>query len=169
MNTKNFFVLRILSINFLLAMLVYPSTHCLAQSAQQPSLLALSKGDHTIAIINSVTLKIIARVPVGPDPHEVVASYDGKIAYVTNTGGGRSYEINVIDLAAQKALPNIDTRPLFGPHGITFAGGKMWFSAEGSKSVGRFDPGTGKLDWSMGTGQERTHMIYVTNDEKKIY
>lgn len=122
-----------------------------------------------MAIINSVTLKVIARVPVGPDPHEVVASADGKMAYVTNTGGGRSYEINVIDLVAQKALPNIDTRPLIGPHGITFIGGKVWFSAEGAKAVGRFDPTTGKLDWSMGTGQERTHMIYVTRDEKQIY
>ena len=89
--------------------------------------------------------------------------------YVTNTGGGRSYEINVIDLVAQKALPNIDTRPLIGPHGIVFTGGKVWFSAEGSKAVGRYDPATGKLDWSMGTGQERTHMIYVTNDEKHVY
>ena len=161
--------IRLIAVNFLLAVLVYASTSCVAQSVQQPTLLALSKGDHTLAIVNSVTLKVIARVPVGPDPHEVVASYDGKTAYVTNTGGGRSYEINVIDLVAQKALPNIDTRPLTGPHGIMFASGKVWFSAEGSKAVGRFDPAIGKLDWSMGTGQDRTHMIYVTADEKKIY
>jgi len=160
---------RLLVTNFLLATLVHISLDCLAQSTQQTYLLALSKGDHTLAIVNSVTLAVIARVPVGPDPHEVVASEDGKMAYVTNTGGGRSYEINVIDLVAQKALPNIDTRPLIGPHGITFVGGKVWFSAEGSKSVGRFDPATNKLDWSMGTGQERTHMVYVTSDEKKIY
>jgi YVTN family beta-propeller protein len=131
--------------------------------------LALSKKDHTLAIVNSVTLKVIARVPVGPDPHEVVASYDGKTAYVSNTGGGLSTEINVIDLVAQKALPNIDTRPLTGPHGLMFADGKLWFSAEGTKSVGRYDPTTGKLDWSMGTGQDRTHMVYVTGDGKKIY
>src|ERR1700709_632398 len=135
--------------------------NCPAQSDH--TLLALSKGDHTLAIVNSSTLKVIARVPVGPDPHEVIASIDGKMAYVTNTGGGRSYEINVIDLVAQKALPNIDTRPLIGPHGIAFAGGKVWFSAEGSKAVGRFDPASNKLDWSMGTGQERTHMVYVTD------
>ncbi len=162
-------LLRLLAVNLLLAMLVYASTNCFAQSGQQTTLLALSKKDHTLAIINSVTLKVIARVPVGPDPHEVVASEDGKTAYVTNTGGGRSYEINVIDLVAQKALPNIDTRPLIGPHGIMFAAGKVWFSAEGTKSVGRYDPASGKVDWSMGTGQERTHMIYVTRDEKKIY
>ena len=159
---------RLLAVSFLLATLVYTTTDCRAQSPQ-PTLLALSKGDHTLAIVNSVTLKVIARVPVGPDPHEVVASADGKTAYVTNTGGGRSFEINVIDLVTYKALPNIDTRPLTGPHGIMFAGGKVWFSAEGSKAVGRYDPATGKLDWSMGTGQERTHMVYVTHDEKKIY
>jgi DNA-binding beta-propeller fold protein YncE len=63
----------------------------------------------------------------------------------------------------------MDTRPLYGPHGLTFADGKAWFTAEGSKAVGRLDPFTGKIDWSMGTGQDRTHMIYVTDDGKKIY
>src|SRR6266581_1734858 len=84
---------KVLAVNFLLTTLAYASTDCSAQ----PTLLALSKNDHTLAIINSATLKVIARVPVGPDPHEVVASTDGKFAYITNTGGGRSYEINVID------------------------------------------------------------------------
>jgi DNA-binding beta-propeller fold protein YncE len=169
MRTKNFTLTRLFAVTILLATFLYASTKSFAQAAQQRTLLALSKNDHTLAIVNSFTLKVIARVPVGPDPHEVIASEDGKMAYVTNTGGGRSYEINVIDLVAQKALPNIDTRPLTGPHGIMFANGKVWFSAEGAKAVGRYDPTTSKLDWSMGTGQERTHMIYVTSDAKKIY
>lgn len=135
----------------------------------QTRLLALSKGDHTLAIVDPVSLKVLARIPVGPDPHEVVASSDGKYAYVTNTGGGRAYEINVIDLVQQKPMPNIDTRPLIGPHGIVFVGGKAWFSAEGARAVGRYDPTTGKLDWSMGTGQDRTHMIYVTRNQRNVY
>jgi YVTN family beta-propeller protein len=154
--------------------IIMASFFCVAQVAvAQPtprqSLLALSKADHVLAIVDPVTLKVIARVPVGQDPHEVVASSDGKIAYVSNYGGGSFHELNVIDLVTQKALPGIDTKPLFGPHGLTFTGGKVWFSAEGSKSVGRYDPATSQLDWSMGTGQDRTHMIYVTRDEKKIY
>lgn len=139
------------------------------QPTPRKSLLALSKTDHMLAIVDPVTLKVIARVPVGQDPHEVVASADGKTAYVSIYGGGSLHELNVIDLIAQKPLPNIDTRPLFGPHGLTFANGKAWFTAEGTKSIGRYDPATGKLDWSMGTGQDRTHMIYVTADGKKIY
>ncbi|HEY4335755.1 MAG TPA: cytochrome D1 domain-containing protein [Puia sp.] len=138
-------------------------------SAQKRLLLALSKADHTLALVDPSTLKIIARLPVGTDPHEVIASEDGTKAYVSIYGGGSLHEINVLDLVAKKALENIDTRPLYGPHGIDFAAGKVWFSAEGSKAVGSYDPATGKLDWAMGTGQDRTHMIFVTPDGKRIY
>jgi YVTN family beta-propeller protein len=151
------------------ATFIHSTTGCSAQSVRHKSLLALSKTDHTLAIVNPVTLKVIARVPVGDDPHEVIASSDGKTAYVSIYGGGSLHELNIIDLLVQKPLRNVDTRPLFGPHGLTFVGGKAWFTAEGSKSVGRYDPATGKLDWCMGTGQDRTHMIYVTADGKKIY
>ncbi|WP_299585318.1 YncE family protein [Mucilaginibacter sp.] len=160
--------MKITKVIFLLLALVYPATECAAQATPPRTLLALSKGDHILAIIDPGTLKIIARVPVGSDPHEVIASADGKTAYVSIYGGGSLHELNVIDLVAQKPLPNIDTKPLMGPHGLTFVGGKVWFSAEGAKAVGRYDPATGKLDWAMGTGQNRTHMIYVTPDAKTV-
>lgn len=140
-----------------------------AQSQPRPLLLALSKANHTLAIVDPATLHILARVPVGEDPHEVIAAADGKTAYVSIYGGGTLHEIDVIDLQTKKPLPPVDTRPLYGPHGIEFATGKVWFSAEGSKAVGRYDPATGKLDWCMGTGQDRTHMLYVSADAKKIY
>ena len=140
-----------------------------AQVLPKKTLLALSKTDRTLALVDPISFKIIARIPVGTDPHEVVASTDGTRAYVTIYGGGSLHELNIIDLVAQKALPSIDTRPLYGPHGLTFADGKAWFSVEGSKAVARFDPKTEKIDWCMGTGQDRTHMIYVTSDGKKVY
>ena len=140
-----------------------------AMAQSKHMLLALSKTDHTLALVDPSTLRVIARLPVGSDPHEVIASADGTKAYVTIYGGGSLHEINVLDLVGKKALDNIDTRPLYGPHGIDFAAGKVWFSAEGSKAVGRYDPATGKLDWAMGTGEDRTHMIFVTPDAKKIY
>jgi YVTN family beta-propeller protein len=129
----------------------------------------LSKTDHTLAIVDPVTLKVIARIPVGTDPHEVIASTDGKMTFVSIYGGGSLHELDVIDLVAQKPLLNFDTKPLNGPHGLAFVGGKLWFSAEGAKSVGRYDPATNQLDWCMGTGQDRTHMIYVTDDGKNVY
>lgn len=147
--------------------ILWPLAACDAQP--QRLLLALSKADHTLSIVEPGTLKILARVPVGEDPHEVVAAPDGKTAYVAIYGGGAFHEINVIDLVNYKALPSIDTRPLYGPHDLAFIDGKVWFTAEGSKSVGRYDPAGNKLDWSMGTGQDRTHMLHVTPDARKIY
>ena len=152
-----------------LAISLFTAVGVMAQSPPSRSLLALSKRDHTLAIVDSNTLQVVARVPVGPDPHEVIASSDGKTAYVSIYGGGRYHALSIIDLAGQKALPEIDTGALNGPHGLTFVGGKVWFTAEGAKAVASYDPVSAKIDWIMGTGQNRTHMIYVTPDEKQIY
>jgi DNA-binding beta-propeller fold protein YncE len=57
-----------------------------AQSTPHQFLLALSKRNHTIAIVDAKSLQVLARAPVGPDPHEVVASSDGKTAYVSIYG-----------------------------------------------------------------------------------
>lgn len=138
-----------------------------AQATPKDALLALSKRDHTLSIIDPASLKILAKVPVGNDPHEVIASSDGKTAYVSNYGGGAYNTLAVVDLVAQKALPAIDLGPLRGPHGLDFAGGKVWFTAEAAKAIGSYDPASGKVDWILGTGQNRTHMIFVSKDDQK--
>ena len=152
-----------------LAGLICAPVTVVAQSTPQRMLLALSKREHTLAMVDPVTLQVIGRAPVGPDPHEVIASSDGKTAYVSIYGGGRYHALSVIDLVEKKALPDIDTGALNGPHGLVFVGGKLWFTAEGAKAIASYDPATTKIDWIMGTGQNRTHMIYVTPDEKQIY
>jgi YVTN family beta-propeller protein len=139
-----------------------------AQSSPSGTLLVLSKKNQTIAMVDGASLKVLAKAPVGNDPHEVVASSDGKTAYVSNYGGGRDHTLAVVDLVARKAQPSIDLTPLLGPHGLDFVGGKLWFTTEGSKTFGRYDPATKKVDWIMGTGQNRTHMIIVSTDLKRI-
>ena len=136
----------------------------LAQGADTASLLVISKRDQMLAIVDPATLTVVARVPVGEDPHEVAATDDGKTAYVTNYGSGAYHTIAVIDLVAHQALPSIDLGPLRGPHGIVFVGGKLWFTVEGSKAIARLDPATHQVDWVMGTGQNRTHMLNVSTD-----
>lgn len=106
---------------------------------------------------------------MGEDPHEVVASSDGKFAYVSNYGFGSYNTLTLIDLVAQKRVTAIDLGPLRGPHGLTFVGGKAWFTVEGAKAIGSYDPAKKAVDWILGTGQDRTHMIFVTEDMKRIY
>jgi YVTN family beta-propeller protein len=151
----------------LLAGLLAAST---VRAADTPAtaLLILAKHDNTLLIVDPASLQVIARIPAGNDPHEVIASTDGKTAYVSNYGFGAYNTLSVVDLVAQKALPAVDLGALRGPHGLTFVGGKAWFTAEGAKSIGSYDPATKSVDWVLGTGQNRTHMIYVSPDMKLI-
>src|SRR5215467_4144849 len=139
-----------------------------AQSTPKTALLILAKKDQTLSIVDPSSLKVIHKVPVGNDPHEVIASADGKTAYVSNYGFGAYSTLAIVDLEAQKALPPVGLGPLRGPHGLTFVNGKTWFTAEAAKIIGRYDPATKKVDWVLGTGQNRTHMIYVSPDEQRI-
>ena len=139
-----------------------------AQTTPHETLLALSKRDHTLAIVDPVSLKILAKVPVGNDPHEVIASTDGKTAYVSNYGGGAYNTLAVVDLVARRPLSAVDLGALRGPHGVDFVAGKVWFTAEAAKAIGSYDPATGKIDWILGTGQNRTHMIWVSPNVQQI-
>jgi YVTN family beta-propeller protein len=62
----------------------------------------------------------------------------------------------------------VDLGPLRGTHGLAFVGGKVWFTTEAAKAIGSYDPATKKVDWVLGTGQNRTHMIFVSEDLKRI-
>ena len=132
------------------------------------TLLVLAKQDQTLSIVDPSTLQVVARMPVGKDPHEVIASTDGRTAYVSNYGFGAYNTLTEVDLAGHRTIGTIDLGPLRGPHGLTFVGGKTWFTAEAAKAIGRYDPATHKVDWILGTGQNRTHMIYVSADQQRI-
>lgn len=143
----------------------------LAAQIPSPALLVLEKNDRSLAIVDPATLKVVGRVPAGEDPHEVVASEDGKYAYISNYGAFQTpqHTLSIADLSAQKALPAFDLGALRAPHGLELANGKVYFTAEGSKVIGRYDPATNRVDWTLGIGQNRTHMLVVSSDETRIF
>ena len=130
----------------------------------------LAKSDESLAIVDPVSLRVVGRLPAGPDPHEVIASGDGKLAYISNYGGPDSdlNTITVVDLVSQKSLPPINLGALHSAHGLAFAGGKLYFTVETNKAIGRYDPATKMMDWVMGTGQDRTHMVWVSESLDKL-
>jgi YVTN family beta-propeller protein len=139
-----------------------------AASTPREALLVLSKGDHTVAIVDPSDLHVVAKMPSGPDPHEVAASTDGKFAYISNYGGGAYNTLTVVDLTQHKTLPVVDLGALRGPHGLIYRDSKIWFTAEAAKAFGSYDPATKKIDLILGTGQNRTHMIYVSEGVNRI-
>jgi len=139
--------------------------------AQSGRLLVLNKEEATLAIVDPASGKALARVPTGDGPHELVTSTDGKLAFASNYGTGPApgHTISVIDVASQKELRRVDVAPLSRPHGLAFAGGKLYFTAEASKKIARYDPAADKIDWEFETGQATTHMVLPTKDLRTIF
>ena len=127
-------------------------------SAQTPSpgrLLVLLRDASALAIVDPVSGTVLGRVPTGRDPHEVTASADGRLAFVASMVDG----ISVIDIAAQEEIRRVDPGPGSQTHDVLFAGGKVYFTIEGYKSIGRYDPSTNEIDWTLGIGQDGTHLL----------
>lgn len=156
-----------------------------------PALVITSRGkgssDCVLQIVDPLTRKVVDRVPLGAPPHGVTVSADGKFAFVTEIHPGSQWlnyptleptkkrgplpedTISVVDLATQKQVRLIDVGPGSEPHDIKFARGKVYFTAEGYKLIGRYDPVSNRIDWMAGIGQNRVHQLVVTKDAKKIF
>ena len=143
-----------------------------AQETPSPALLVLHKGENAMAIVDPASGKVVGRVPTGQDPHELAVSDDGKLAFASNYAGPGprgGNTLSVIDIAARKELHRVDLGPLSRPHGLWFSDGKLYFTAEGSMAIARYDPASNKIDWLLGLGQDRTHMIVVSKDQKTLF
>ena len=99
----------------------------------------------------------------------MVASADGKFAYISNYGSLAitQHTLSVVDLSTNKALSPVDLGAIIAPHGLCLVDGRVYFTAEGSKLVGRYDPATARIDMLVGVGQDRTHMLIVDQDGRQ--
>ena len=142
-------------------------------------LLVANKGDRTLSIINPVTGVQLAAVPEdGVTGHEVVASADGRLAFVPiygNAGVGRAGTdgnlIRIIDLKKQAVVATVDFGKGVRPH-CAVIGPKnklVYVTSELDDSIAVIDPKTFKLIGSIPTGQSESHMLVISSDGKTGY
>jgi len=136
-----------------------------AQAPAPARLLVLLRNASALAVVDPVSLKELGRVGVVRDPHEVTVSPDGRTAYV----GSPSEGISVVDLPSLKELRRVDPGLRSAPHDVQFVGGKVYFTAEGWKSIGAYDPVGGKVEWMLGVGQNGSHMLVFSKDGNTVY
>jgi len=75
----------------------------------------------------------------------VIASADGKTAYVSNYGFGAYNTITVVDLVARKTVSTIDLGA-YAVARIGFGWGKDLVYAEAAKAIGSYDLATKSID-----------------------
>lgn len=166
---KNKFSPKTRTCLFVVGMLLLAVSAVFSQTVK-PVLVALNKADSTLAVIDPASMKLIGKVPTGDGPHEVVFSTDGRTVFVANYGAQvAGSTLSVIDVATAKELRRVDLSPLLRPHGLQFLGGKLYFTAETNRVIARYDPASNKVDWIMGTGQNGSHMVVVSGDQKRFY
>lgn len=142
-------------------------------------LLVANKGDQTMGIIDPVAGKQVAVVAEGGvTGHEVIASPDGRTAYVPiygNSGVGKpgtdGTHLVVVDLATRTVTGQVDFGKGVRPHCpmIGPKDGLLYVSTELNQSISVIDPKTLKIVGEVPTGQAESHMFAITKDGTRAY
>lgn len=142
-------------------------------------LLVANKGEHTLGIIDPPEGKQVAVVAEdGVTGHEVIASPDGKIAYVPiygNSGVGKpgtdGRNMVAIDIASRKIVGNLDFGRGVRPHCPHFGpkNGLLYVSTELDETISIIDPKTLKVIGAVPTGQKESHMFVILPNGKLAY
>lgn len=142
-------------------------------------LLIANKAAQTLGLVDPQAAQQVATVPEsGITGHEVIASPDGRTAYVPiygNSGVGKpgtdGSTIDVFDIASRKVTGKIDFGhgvrphcPLIGPKD-----GMLYVTTELDKTISIIDPKTLKIVGTIPTGQPESHMLVIAPDGKRGY
>ena len=148
-------------------------------NAAQSLLLVANKGDHTLGLIDPSAGRQIAVVNVGGvTGHEVIASRDGRYAYVPiygNSGVGQpgsdGSQLAVIDLPSRKVVNTVDFGHGVRPHCVLLGpkDGLLYVTTEIDQAVTIIDPATLKIVGKIPTTQPESHMLAISRDGRRGY
>jgi YVTN family beta-propeller protein len=148
-------------------------------SAGKEWLLAANKGEHTLGLIDPSAGRQLATVDVGGvTGHEVIASPDGRLAYVPiygNSGvglpGTDGSTLAVIDIASRKVIGNVDFGHGVRPHCplINPKDKLLYVTTEIDQAVTIIDPATLKVVGKVPTGTSESHMLAIAHDGRRGY
>jgi DNA-binding beta-propeller fold protein YncE len=148
-----------------------------APAASRPHLLVVNQRLNAVQLVD-VDSGTFTTVPTkGIRGHEAVVSKDGRLAYVPIYGdaavgkpGSDGRTIEILDIASQKFVDNIDLGRPARPHCIRLGpDGLLYVTAEVGRTVEVIDPATHKHVASIPTDQDYSHMIALTRNGKRGY
>ena len=136
------------------------------------TLVVTNKTPATATIIDVESGQVLATLPTGNGPHEVVISSDGATAVVTDYGAQEAGKtLTVIDVPGKKVVRTIDLGEYRRPHGIVFLPGDSMVAvtSETNRAVVTVDVRRGTVMRVAKTDQQGSHMVGVTADGRRGY
>lgn len=139
-------------------------------SAGDALLLVLNKHEDTMSFVDPVALKPVAKIPTGPNPHEIVVTPDQRYAYLSNYAPPGN-TVSVIDLVQRKHVQQIDTGVFSRIHGAAMAadGRHAYFTAGQTGHVVEIDTQSNRVTRGIPTHGKISHMVLVSPDGKRLY
>ncbi len=136
----------------------------------RPLLLVCNKHEDTLSFVDPVSLEPVAKIPTGPNPHEIVLSADRRFAYLSNYAPPGN-TISVIDLVERRHVRQISTGEYGRIHGAAMAadGKQAYFTAGQSGYVVEVDTAANAVTRAIPTHGRISHMVLVSPDGKRLY
>src|SRR5206468_3887376 len=140
-------------------------------------LLVANKGDHTLGIIDPAAGRQVATVEEsGVTGHEVIASPDGRTAYVPiygNSGVGRpgtdGQTLDVIDIASRRRVATIDFGRPERPHCAQFGpDGRLYVTTEVTNTISVIDPKTQKIAYGTAPTPDGRFLVVALLSVNKV-
>src|SRR5215470_39703 len=133
--------------------------------------------EHTALLLDLETKKVVSRIEVGVNGHEVAVDPAGHFGYVPiygNAGVGRpgtdGDRIDIIDLKEGKLAGSIPMGKPVRPHCAKFGpDGFLYVSAELAQALYLVDVNAKKVVGEIPTGAIESHMFVITPDGKRAY
>ncbi len=112
--------------------------------------------------------QVTRSIPVGPNPHEVVVTLDGRMVLSANS---RSNSVSVVDLATGSELKRLTSPLLKYPHGLAIHpnGETIYLTSEQKQLLVSIDVGTLEITGSTSTDMEGSHMVVLSPEGDRAY
>src|SRR6266566_10014657 len=168
-------------LSLLFALMMFLTSGVLRVAKPAPSagglLVVANQKEHTLLLVDPENRRELAKIVVGVNGHEVMASKDGLFAYVPIYGnscvgrpGTDGSTIDVVDLQARKLAATIDLGKPLRPHRAEWGpDGMLYVTAELGNAVDVLDPNTRKVVAEIPTGQQESHMLVISPDGRRAY
>jgi len=130
-------------------------------AARPETVLIADKDGDALLVFDTASGRVERSVPVGGNPHEVVATADGRLAFTANA---RSNTVSAVDLREGKEIKRLAS-PLFAyPHGMAIHpdGKTLYLTSEQNRLLLLIDVERLEVKGQLATEKEGSHMVVLS-------
>jgi YVTN family beta-propeller protein len=141
-----------------------------APSLAGSRVFVVSKEKRALEVYDAQSGALQFAVVAPGEPHEVVLSHDGRLAYVADFEG-RNNTLSVVDVEKRAIVQSIDMTPSYRPHGMALSrdGSKLYVTCEASKAVCEVDLHANQVARTFNVTEHTVHWLALSPDNKTVF